>query len=361
MPVSNEIEITKQQLKAALKDGPGSARVAKLIYTNDATAGIQRKRKGEKFVYHFNNKQIKDIEELLRIKSLAIPPAWERVWICPDENGHLQATGYDSAGRKQYRYHALWSKIRSHTKYFRLLDFGLSLSTIRQNIEADLKKPGLVKEKVLAAIIAILDSAYIRIGNSVYEKLNGSYGLTTLKDKHVKIEGSTTRFCFIGKKGIRSTFTIKNRRLSGIIKKCRDIPGQHLFAYYNDEGVIQQIDSGMVNDYIREISSKDFTAKDFRTWAGTVSAIRALKEIGPFTTQTEMKRNINKMYDYVANELGNTRNVCKNHYIHPIVVKLYEENKLHSFIETGGQDSQNGSIDFLKIEEISLIKILSSK
>lgn len=361
MPFSEDIDITKRQLQAALKDGPGSARVAKLKYTNDASAGIQRKRKGDKFIYHHNNKQVKDLEDLLRIKNLAIPPAWERVWICPDDDGHLQATGFDSAGRKQYRYHPLWSKIRSQTKYYRLLDFGLSVSAIRQNIEKDLKKPGLVKEKVLAAIIAILDSAYIRIGNSVYEKLNGSYGLTTLKNKHVKVEGSTIRFCFIGKKGIRSNITLRNRKLSGIIKKCREIPGHQLFAYYNDDGVVQQIDSGMVNDYIREISGKDFTAKDFRTWAGSVSAIRAFTEIGSYSTQTDMKRNINQMYDYVAGELGNTRNVCKSHYIHPVVVKLYEEKKLDRFIDSGIHNEADDTTSLLKTEEISLIKILSSR
>lgn len=218
-----------------------------------------------------------------------------------------------------------------------------------------------MKEKVLATIIAILDSAYIRIGNSVYEKLNGSYGLSTLKDKHVKIEGSTIKFSFIGKKGIRSNITIKNRKLSGIIKKCKEIPGQHLFAYYNDEGVIQQIDSGMVNEYIREISGKDYTAKEFRTWAGSVSAIKAFNEIGSYSTQTEMKRNINQMYDYVAGELGNTRNVCKNHYIHPVVVKLYEDKKLNHYIDSGLPKESEDTINLLKNEEISLIKILSSK
>ncbi len=361
MSASEEIEITKRQLKAALKDGPGSAKVAKLKYTNGASAGIQRKRKGDKFIYHLNNKQVKDTEELLRIKSLAIPPAWERVWICPDEVGHLQATGFDTAGRKQYRYHKLWSRIRSQTKYYRLLDFGLSLSTIRKNIASDLMKPGLVKEKVLALIIAILDAAYIRIGNSVYEKLNGSYGLTTLKDKHVKIEGSTIKFRFIGKKGIRSNVTLKNRKLSGIIKKCRVIPGQQLFGYLNDEGIIQHVDSGMVNNYIREISGKDFSAKDFRTWAGSVTAIKAFSEIGPFGSQTEMKTNINQMYDYVAGELGNTRNVCKSHYIHPVVVKLYEQKKLDRFIDSSMHHESNDTTNLLKNEEISLIKILSSK
>jgi DNA topoisomerase I len=361
MPVSEELEITKRQLRAALKDAPGSAKAANLSYTNDSSTGIQRKRKGEKFIYLFNNKQIKDTEELLRIKSLSIPPAWERVWICPDEKGHLQATGYDSVGRKQYRYHPLWSKIRSHTKYYRLLDFGLSISGIRQNIASDLKKPGLVKEKVLAVIIAILDSTYLRIGNSVYEKLNGSYGLTTLKNKHVKIEGSTIKFRFIGKKGIRSNVSLRNRKISGIIKKCREIPGQQLFGYVNEQGEVQQVDSGMVNEYIREISGNDFTAKDFRTWAGSVSAIRAFNEIGSFRSQTEMKRNINKMYDIVAQELGNTRNICKTHYVHPKIVKLYEESKLDRFSDTELPIAPDNITSLLKSEEISLLKILNSK
>lgn len=347
--------ITKRQLKAALKDPKSTAKVANLVYCKDSVPGIERKADGNPFKYYYNGKAIKDTATLLRIKSLAIPPAWTNVWINPNEDGHLQVTGIDSAGRKQYRYHQAWSKIRSHTKYYRLLEFGLKLPTIRMRVENDLKKNDLSKEKLLATIITILDSAYMRIGNQVYEKVNKSYGLTTLKNKHVKIEGTEVKFCFIGKKGIKSNITIRNRRLANIIRKCKEIPGQHLFGYIDQAGEVKRVDSGMVNEYIRQISDGEFSAKDFRTWAGTVTAIKSLIEIGAYTSQTEMKKNINKMYDMVASELGNTRNVCKNHYIHPIVVEVYEEGRLDYYINKSMTDESN---EQLKTEENILIQML---
>lgn len=300
---------------------------------------------------------VDDDETLSRIKSLSIPPAWERVWISPVDEGHLQVTGYDAAGRKQYKYHPLWSKIRSHTKYFRMLDFGMKLPMIREKIQEDLKKPGLSRQKVMAAILAILDSAYIRIGNSVYEKLNGSFGLTTLRNKHARVNGYKIQFKFIGKKGIKSNVTIKNRRLANIINKCKEIPGQQLFAWVEEDGSIKKVDSGMVNEYIREISGNDYTAKDFRTWAGSVSAIKALEELGSYTTQTEMKRKINMMYDMAAIELGNTRNVCRTHYVNPVIPKLYEENKLSAFFRK--VDKTEVLPDNLKREELILLEILN--
>ncbi|HLN53911.1 MAG TPA: hypothetical protein VK212_09400 [Lentimicrobium sp.] len=309
----SELGISNRQIKAALKSEEASAKAARLIYVNDTIPGIERKRIGNKFKYYFKYKEVTDTETLLRIKNLSIPPAWEKVWICANPQGHLQVTGFDQANRKQYRYHPSWNVLRSHTKYFRLFDFGLKLPLIRSRIDADLKKPGLTREKVLALVISILDTAFIRIGNSIYEKLNGSYGLTTLKNKHVKIDGTTIRFNFIGKKGIKTNASIKSKRLSNIVRMCREIPGKQLFGYINEEGIVSGIDSGMVNNYLKEISSGDFTAKDFRTWAGSVSAIRALRELGPWINQTDLKRKINLMYDMVANDLGNTRNVCKKH------------------------------------------------
>lgn len=352
-------KITNRQLKSALKDGPASAKVANLIYTSDANEGIMRKKVKDRFIYTFNGKTIKDTETLVRIKSLVIPPAWERVWICADSIGHLQVTGYDVANRKQYRYHPSWNNIRSHTKYYRLLDFGLSLPKIRQKIEQDLSTQGMNKQKILAAILAIIDIAYIRIGNEIYEKLNGSYGLTTLRNKHVKIEGTQIKFHFIGKKGITNNVTIKNRKLSLILRKCREIPGQQLFGYIDNDGSIKKIDSGMVNEYIHEISDNDFTAKDFRTWAGSVSAIKAFKQLGPYTSQAEMKRKINQAYDLVASDLRNTRNVCKNHYIHPLIVNLYEENKLSRYFDVNSSAEIDTLNDGLKDEELILINILS--
>lgn len=351
----SELELSRRQIKAALKNDEASAKVARLIYTNDTAPGIKRVRNGNGFKYYFNNKEIKDTEELLRIKSLAIPPAWDDVWISSFPEGHLQVTGLDTAKRKQYRYHPQWNEIRSQTKFFRLLDFGLSLPAIRRKIDNDLKKPGLSREKVLALVVTILDTAYIRIGNAAYEKLNGSYGLTTLKNKHVKIDGNTAKFCFIGKKGIRTNITLKSRRLSNIIKKCKEIPGKQLFEYIDNDGNINGIDSGMVNEYIKVISGNDFTAKDFRTWAGTVSALRALNEIGAWTNQTDLKRKINLMYDFVALDLGNTRNVCRKHYVHPIIVKKYEENNLPQYFNI---QPKNEDETLLKKEELSLLTIL---
>lgn len=352
---SNEI-ISKRQIKTALINSQKSASAVNLTYINDSVPGIVRQNKNNKFIYLYEGRQIKDTETLLRIKSLVIPPAWENVWISPLPEGHLQATGYDAAHRKQYRYHPLWYTIRSHTKYYRMLDFGLRLPDIRHKIEEHLNRHDLGKEKVMAAIITILDSAYIRIGNSVYEKLNGSYGLTTLKDKHAKIEGEKIMFSFTGKKGIRSNVTIKNRKLARIIKQCRDIPGQHLFAYTDNDGQIKKVDSGMVNEFIREISETDFTAKDFRTWAGSVSAIKAFEELGTFTTQVEMNKKINMMYDMVAIELGNTRNVCRTYYVNPLIVILFEKKKLFHYLKRIEENDPVSS--YLKREEKVLLEIL---
>lgn len=356
MTIQTEDVISKRQLKAALKNARLSAEVVNLNYINDTLPGITREKEGDRFSYYYQGKVIKDTETLIRIKSLAIPPAWERVWISPLPEGHLQATGYDVAKRKQYRYHTLWNKIRSHTKYFRMLDFGMRLPEVRSKVEHDLSLQGMPREKILAAIITILDSAYIRIGNSIYEKINGSYGLTTLRNKHVRIDGITIKFQFTGKKGIQNNVTIRSRKLVNIIRKCKELPGQQLFGYINEDGTAKRIDSGMVNEYIREISGMDFTAKDFRTWAGSVSAVIAFRELGEFTSQAEMKRKINQMFDMVAIELGNTRNVCRSHYVNPLIIKLYEEGKLIPIIEKSLLITEENS--HLKQEESILLSIL---
>jgi DNA topoisomerase I len=357
MATKTEDAISKRQIRAALKNAQLSAEVVNLSYINDSIPGITRKRKGERFIYYHEGQVVKDTETLIRIKSLAIPPAWEGVWISPIPDSHLQATGIDAANRKQYRYHPLWNKIRSHTKYYRMLDFGLSLPDIREKIEADLNLTGMPREKILAAIITILDSAYIRIGNSIYEKINGSYGLTTLKNKHAKIDGYSIKFQFTGKKGIKSNVTIRSRKLVNIIRKCKEIRGQQLFAYINGDGTIKRVDSGMVNEYIREKSGNEFTAKDFRTWAGSVGAIKAFNELGGFASQSEMKTKINQMYDMVASNLGNTRNVCRTHYVNPFIIKLYEAGKLLPMIKKASQAGSDAS-DNLKPEEVILLSIL---
>jgi DNA topoisomerase I len=326
------IENTKK-----IADARQSAEAVDLFYASDRQAGISRIKDGENFLYFSGRKKIRDPTVLERIKKLAIPPAWENVWICAAPNGHLQATGIDTKNRKQYKYHAQWIALRNRTKFCRLLQFGKSIPLLRQRLERDLSKPGLPTEKVLATAVCLMDQAGFRIGNSAYEKLYGSFGLTTLKDQHVKIHGDHMQFRFIGKKGVEHKVSIKNKRLAKIVKNCRDIPGKELFQYYDLQGNHHSIDSGMVNAYIKEITGEDFTAKDFRTWAGTVQALAVLREIGAGETVAQNKKNILAALDCVAAHLGNTRAVCKKYYIHPIILSLYEENRLHTFLKPLGR------------------------
>ncbi|KAA9041647.1 DNA topoisomerase IB [Ginsengibacter hankyongi] len=353
-------KITKRILKSIVKDEEKTARAANLVYVTDQEPGIERKKKGDKFEYYFNGKIINDDEELLRIKHLVIPPAWTNVWICKKENGHLQVTGYDIKNRKQYKYHPHWNSLRNHTKFYRLLDFGKVLPAIREQLEKDINSPELSLKKVLAAVVKLMERTNIRIGNNYYEKTYGSFGLTTLKDKHVKFNGHSVTFAFVGKKGVSHNITLKNKKLAGIIKKCRDIPGKELFQFYDEEGNHQSIDSGLVNNYIREISNADFTAKDFRTWSGTVQAFLALKSIGCCDTQTETKRRIVEALDTVSEQLGNTRTVCKKYYVHPLILSLYESKDLEKYMnELDRIENSNNKIDLTPEEKI-VLKILES-
>jgi DNA topoisomerase-1 len=331
---TQEINISKKQIKAILHDTEKTAKAIHLLYVNDCQPGIQRVKRGKNFIYFMDKKRVKDSTCLNRIKSLVIPPAWERVWICPKENGHLQATGFDVRGRKQYRYHPLWNSLRNQTKFYRLYEFGRSMPEVRKHLKKDLSLPGLSLEKVLATVVSLMEHTSIRIGNSAYEKLYGSFGLTTLKDKHVKIEGPQMKFVFKGKKGVAQNISIRNKRLAAIVKKCRDIPGQDLFQYIDENGDHKSIDSGMVNHYLKTISGgQDFTAKDFRTWSGSVHALEAFKEIEIAETIAQMKRNVVAVLDTVAGHLGNTRTVCKKYYVHPVLISLYENKKLHMYFE----------------------------
>lgn len=272
------------------KDYTKAAKAADLIYVNDKEPGISRIKKGNGFAYIYDNKPLKNKEELERIKKLVIPPAWTNVWICSKENGHIQATGFDIRGRKQYRYHQLWSLLRNETKFHHLYEFGKLLPSMRLKLEEDLAKKELCEEKVLATVVSLMERTYIRIGNDDYEKLYGSYGLTTLKDSHVKVNGDTVHFCFKGKKGVEQKVSLRNRRLAKMVQKCRDIPGKELFQYYDEEGNRKPIDSGMVNKYIKEATGGDFSAKDFRTWAGTLNIVRAFKSIGEAASEAECKK-----------------------------------------------------------------------
>ncbi|HPZ26184.1 MAG TPA: DNA topoisomerase IB, partial [Kaistella sp.] len=273
-----------------MKDPVKSAKAVSLIYTTDQEQdGIYRRKSGKKFVYFNGDEKIRDKEEIERINKLAIPPAWENVWICALKNGHLQATGIDAKQRKQYRYHPLWNALRNHTKFYRMLQFGYALPKMRLQLEKDLAIKSLEKRKVLAVVVSLMERTNIRIGNNIYEKLYGSFGLTTLKDKHVDIKGQKLKFSFKGKKGVYHDIELKNAKLARAVQNCKDIPGKELFQYYDENGQRHAIESGMANEYIKEISGDDFTAKDFRTWSGTVNALIAFKEIGEAESDKEYK------------------------------------------------------------------------
>jgi DNA topoisomerase-1 len=339
------------------KDYSKAAKTADLKYVNDKEPGIIRAKRGDTFTYTYEGKPLKDAEVLDRIKKLAIPPAWTNVWISPDANGHIQATGYDLRNRKQYRYHTDWHQVRNITKFHHLYEFGKLLPSLRLKIEEDLAQKEIREEKVIATVISLMERTYIRIGNNDYEKLYGSYGLTTLKDKHVKVEGDKIKFSFRGKKGIYHDITLKNRQLARTVKACRDIAGKELFQYYDADGARKSIDSGMVNRYIKEASGGDFSAKDFRTWAGTLNILRAFKAMGE-CTDGELKKNIVAALDEVSQKLGNTRTVCKKYYVHPGIIELYEKNSLHKYLEELDDIEKADHLTGLTSDERVLMKIL---
>jgi len=351
-------ELSHKEFLKIDRDYEKAAKVADLLYVNDGETGIQRVKKGKGFAYVKGKKSIGDKEELERIRKLAIPPAWTKVWICAKPNGHIQATGYDLRNRKQYRYHPFWNILRNETKFHRLYEFGKLLPSIRLRLEEDLAKKELSEEKVLATVISLMERTYIRIGNDDYEKLYGSYGLTTLKDKHVKVEGDKLHFSFAGKKGITHNITLRNRKLAKMVKECRDIPGKELFQYFDEEGNKRPIDSGMVNNYIKQASGGEFTAKDFRTWAGTLNILRAFASIGEADTDSDVKKNIVAALDEVSHKLGNTRTVCRKYYVHPGIIRLYEEKGLKRYLKELDSIEKPDDLTGLTSEEKILMKIL---
>ncbi len=308
-----------------------SAKAVGLHYVTDAQPGIKRIKSGDGFRYvGGNGRALRDKAVLARIRSLAIPPAWTDVWICPIEDGHLQATGRDAKGRKQHRYHPLWREVRDATKYDRMIEFGQALPKIRRQVTRDMASPGLNRQKVLASLVRLMDLVFIRVGNDEYARKNKSYGLTTMTDKHASVRGSRVKFSFRGKSGKDHVIEIEDRRLAKIVKGCQDIPGQELFQWKNGDGKPHDVTSGDVNDYLREISGADFTAKDFRTWAGTVLAAQALKNAAAFETERQAKKSIKTAIDAVAQKLGNTPAVCRKCYVHPAVLDGYLTRKLPS-------------------------------
>jgi len=306
-----------------------SAHVAGLRHVSDAGPGLSRKRAAGGFRYlNAEGGALRDRATLSRIRALAIPPAWENVWICPRADGHLQATGRDARGRKQYRYHPQWREVRDETKYGRMAAFGRALPRIRRRVQRDLALPELPREKILAAIVRLLEMTFIRVGNEEYARDNSSFGLTTLRNRQVQINGSRIRFNFRGKSGVEHAIELNDRRMAGIVKRIRDLPGYELFQYVDEGGERRAIDSADVNAYIREAAGDEFTSKDFRTWAGTLLAARALGAAGAFESRAHAMRNVNAAIESVARLLGNTKAVCRKCYVHPAVVDAYLEGRL---------------------------------
>jgi DNA topoisomerase-1 len=301
-----------------------SARRAGLRYVTDTDSGIARHRRGKGFVYRRpDGSLVRDAATLRRIASLAIPPAWERVWISLHPQGHVQATGRDARGRKQYRYHPDWTAVRDDVKYGRMIAFARALPAIRRRTEADLRGAPLSRERVLATVVRLLEKTLIRVGNDEYARTNGSFGLTTLLDRHVAVRGARVQFRFRAKSGVRQTVDLEDAALARSVKRCQDLPGQTLFQYLDANGTRQRVDSGDVNAYLREITGQDFTAKDFRTWAGTVLAATALRDLGAVDSSRARKRHIVAAVETVARRLGNTRAVCRKCYVHPAVFEAY--------------------------------------
>ena len=338
-----------------------AAKSAGLRYVSDTSPGIRRKRAGKHFSYiGLDGKPLREKEELQRIRSLGIPPAWVNVWICPNPRGHIQATGRDAKGRKQYRYHPQWRKIRDESKYDRMIAFGKALPAIRKRVTRDLSLSGLPREKVMATIVRLLDTTSVRIGNEEYARENGSFGLTTMRDEHVEVEGATLHFHFRGKSGKEHSIDVKDRQLAKIVRRCRDLPGQELFQYIDEQGETRLVSSDNVNAYLHEITGQDFTAKDFRTWAGTVIATCALQDLGPFETQTQAKKNVVQAIDSAAQHLGNTRAICRKSYVHPEVIDAYLQGSLFTALKKDDEEAIADALDGLRPDEISVLAFLES-
>ena len=334
-----------------------SARAAGLRHVTDARPGIRRQKVGGGFRYlDAASRIVRDGETLTRIRALAIPPAWTEVWISPDERGHVQATGRDARGRKQYRYHARWREVRDETKYDRMIAFAAALPGIRRRTKLDLARPALPREKVLAAVVQLLEKTRIRVGNEEYARANGSFGLTTMHNRHVAVRGKRVTFRFRGKSGREHSIDLEDPRLAAVVRRCRDLPGQELFAYFDDAGEIHSIGSAEVNEYLREISGNDFTAKDFRTWAGSVLALRALRERPQFGSAAEGKRNVVAAVEAVAQTLGNTKAVCRKSYIHPALIDAYLDGTLKNVLANGSPQRASRRAD-----EASLLQILKAR
>jgi DNA topoisomerase I len=349
--------------RAATANKPTSAlRAAGLTYATDDRPALARKRTGKTFRYTDPaGRPIRDPDTLSRIKSLVIPPAWEDVWICPWPLGHIQATGRDARGRKQYRYHPRWREVRDAAKYDRLMAFGRTLSRLRTRTNRDLALPGLPRRKVLAAVVQLLERSLIRVGNDEYAKNNHSFGLTTMRDKHVAFAGAKIEFQFTGKSGVHHEIDIHDRRLAKIVRRCQELPGQELFQYLDENGKVQDVDSADVNEYLKRAMGVDFTAKDFRTWAGTVLAAMALQEFEAFDSKAQAKKNIVRAIERVAERLGNTPTVCRKCYIHPAVLDSYLDGTMIEVLRQRADQEMEKSVGKLKPEEAAVLALLQNR
>lgn len=346
----------------AVDDPAEAAKMAGLRYVSDKKPGIRRERSGEQFSYiGVDDQPITDEKTLQRIHSLAIPPAWTDVWICPHPRGHIQATGRDAKGRKQYRYHPQWRKVRDETKYHKMLTFGMALPTIRQKVAEDLQLGGLPREKVLATIVELLDITAIRVGNEEYARENQSYGLTTLRNRHVNVSGANIRLHFRGKSGKDHTYTVKDKKLARIVKRLQDLPGHELFEYVDEQNEVRGVESADVNEYLRAVTQEDFTAKDFRTWWGTVIAVEALKDLGEAQTQTQAKKNITEAVKEAAQYLGNTPAICRKCYVHPQVLDAYLNGTLLKTLKEQEERRPQKALAGLHPEEVALMELLEGE
>ena len=353
LPTLGNVEI------CAADDPVQIAKAVGLRYITDTTPGITRKRVGKNFSYlGLDGKPIRDSGELQRIKKIGIPPAWTNVWICPTDRGHILATGRDAKGRKQYRYHPRWREVRDETKYDKLIIFGEVLPRIRERVVQDLAHSGLPYEKVIATIVRLLDATLIRVGNEEYVRENGSYGLTTMLNQHVDVRETKIHFHFKGKSGKEHSIDVKDRQLAKIVRRCQALPGQELFQYVDENGELRSVESNDVNDYLRQTSGQDFTAKDFRTWGGTVIASTELEQLGEFKSETQGKKNVSEAIKSTAERLGNTPTICRKCYVHPGVIDAYLDGSLLNFFKHYDEDTEKQFRDGLSPEESSLLAFL---
>jgi DNA topoisomerase I len=358
----SRLKSSQRQRKGRENGGPDAAQSAGLVYVSDDQPGIRRvgPLRHPKYL-DSKNRAISDQATVARIKRLAVPPAWTEVWICSRANGHLQATGRDARGRKQYRYHPHWRQNRDETKYARMIDFARILPKVRQRIQKHLELPGLPREKVLAAVVKILETGLIRVGNDEYARSNKSFGLTTMLDRHVAVNGAKICFQFRGKSGKFHKIDLEDRRLAKVVAHCQAIPGQELFQYMDDDGKVRDITSTDVNEYLREITGSDFTAKDFRTWGGTVLAAMALQEFEKFDTKTQAKKNLLRAIESVAQRLGNTPTVCRKCYIHPEIINAYLDGTMIDAFKKRAETELSSRVAALSPEEAAVLAFLQKR